>query len=307
MTPPEYNALDQQHIAEAAERGTCTPYEKEYVRKDGTRVPIMCGYTLLEGSQDQYIAFIQDLTALKKSEEAMRQAEKLHTAGRLAASMAHEINNPLAAVTNLIYLASRDASLQGDVRVMLETADRELVRISSIVAQTLRFHKQSTAPVLADVSEIMDSVFSLFSSRININHIIVRREYESRDRLWCYQHELRHAFANLVGNALDATPEGGSLRVRVKTGQRCANSAEPGIMVVIADSGSGIPPAMRMRVFEPFFSTKETTGTGLGLWATENIVRKHRGRIAFRTASGVVRHGTVFSLFFPLPGVQPQD
>lgn len=307
MTPPEYNALDRQHIAEAAERGSCTPYEKQYVRKDGTRVPIMCGYTLLEGSQDQYIAFIQDLTALKKGEEAMRQAEKLNTAGRFAASMAHEINNPLAAVTNLIYLASRDESVQDSTRTFLETADRELARISRIIAQTLRFHKQSTAPICADVTEIMDSVFPLFASRLHGDRVSLQCEYSTREEMWCFNNELRHAFANLVGNALDAIPNGGRIRVRVRRGHRWDGDPVPGIIVIVADNGSGIPDSMRKRLFEPFFSTKEKTGTGLGLWATENIVRKHRGRIGFRTSRAAGRHGTVFALFFPFDGIRPES
>lgn len=305
MTPPEYNALDQKHIAEAAQRGTCTPYEKEYIRKDGTRVPIMCGYTLLEGSQDQYIAFIQDLTALKRSEEVMRQAEKLNTAGRFAASMAHEINNPLAAVTNLIYLASRDEELQPGTRTLLETADKELARISRIIAQTLRFHRQSTAPIRASVTEIVDSVFPLFASRLHSDRVSLRREYSTTAELWCFNDELRHAFANLVGNALDATPQGGTVRVRVRCGHLWDDDAKPGIIVTIADNGCGIPDSMRERLFEPFYSTKEKTGTGLGLWATENIVQKHHGRITVRSANGAIRHGTVFSLFFPLDGVAP--
>ena len=305
MTPPEYSALDQKHIAEAAERGTCTPYEKEYIRKDGTLVPIMCGYTLLQGSQDQYIAFIQDLTALKRSEEVMRQAEKLNTAGRFAASMAHEINNPLAAVTNLIYLASRDVTLEAGTRAFLETADKELARISRIIAQTLRFHRQSTAPVLAGIANIMDSVFPLFASRLNADRVSLIREYSTTAELWCFNNELRHAFANLVGNALDATPQGGTVRVRVKCGHRWNGEAKPGIVVTIADNGCGIPDSMRGRLFEPFYTTKEKTGTGLGLWATENIVRKHHGHITVRSANSSTRHGTVFSLFFPLDGMQP--
>ncbi len=307
MTPPEYKPLDRRHIEEAAERGTCTPYEKEYVRKDGTRVPIMCGYTLLEGSEDQYIAFIQDLTSIKKSEEALRQAEKLNTAGRFAASMAHEINNPLAAVTNLIYLASRDEALQDGTRALLETADKELARISRIIAQTLRFHKQSTAPIRANVAEIMDSVFPLFASRLNADRVTVRRKYSTQAELWCFNHELRHAFANLVGNALDAIPHGGTLCVRVRSGHGWRGEPKSGIIVTVADNGSGIPDSMRAHLFEPFFSTKEKTGTGLGLWATENIVRKHRGRIAFRTASSPARHGTVFSLFFPFDEIRPES
>ena len=305
MTPPEYGPLDKQHIAEAAVRGSCTPYEKEYLRKDGSRVPIMCGYTLLEGSQDQYIAFIQDLTALKKSEEALRKAEKLHTASRFAASMAHEINNPLAAVTNLVYLAQQDPHIMPDTRDLLETADKELARVSRVVAQTLRFHKQLTAPAFSSIIEIMESVFPLFASRIT-HDVSVEREYAECEMIWCFNNELRHAFANLVGNALDSIPYGGRIRIRVRPGYRWSDVPERGIIVVIADTGHGIPKAMRNRLFEPFVTTKESTGTGLGLWATESILRKHRGSISYRSASGPVRSGTVFSLFLPLDGISQQ-
>jgi len=305
MTPSEFAALDQAHIAEAAERGSCTPYEKEYVRKDGTRVPIMCGYTLLEGSHDQYIAFIQDLTALKKSEEALRQAEKLHTASRFAASMAHEINNPLAAVTNLVYLALTDRNIDSQTRNLLQTADKELARVSRVVTQTLRFHKQLTAPVLADLSEIMDSVFPLFSSRLHQEHVTIVREFGTGHTLLCFHNDLRHAFANLVGNALDALYHGGRIRIRIRRGYLWSPTPQPGIIVTVADTGHGIPPAMHKRLFEPFLTTKEETGTGLGLWATQNIVHKHRGIVSVRTDTQPDRHGTTFRLFFPLDGIEP--
>lgn len=303
MTPAEYAALDQAHIAEAAERGSCTPYEKEYVRKDGSRVPIMCGYTLLEGSEDQYIAFVQDLTALRKSEEALRQAEKLATASRFAASMAHEINNPLAAVTNLIYLALSDGTLNSETRELLESADQELARVSRVVTQTLRFHKQLTGPIRADLTEIMESVFPLFTSRMVHQDVTILREFEPGLWLSCFHNDLRHAFANLIGNALDASSRGGRIRVRIRKGWRWCESFQPGIIVTIADNGHGIPPDMRKRLFEPFLTTKEETGTGLGLWATQSIVRKHHGHILVRTATDARRHGTVFRIFFPGEGI----
>jgi len=308
MTPPEYRQIDQAHIAEAAERGSCTPYEKEYVRKDGTRVPIMCGYALLEGSQDDYIAFIQDMSALKQSEQAVLQAEKLNTAGRFAASMSHEINNPLAAVINLVYLASRDEKLDASTRTLLSEADRELTRVSRVVTQTLRFHKQSTFAARADVVEILESVFPLFASRLRAGNMTLSRSYEKVPLLLCYQHELRHAFANLAGNAFDAMQShGGTLRVRLRQGHRWKNDPVAGIYVTFADTGTGIAPAMRERMFEPFVTTKEQTGTGLGLWATKNIVGKHHGHIRFRTATGAKRRGTVFRIFLPLDGIPPED
>uniref|UniRef100_A0A7V4XRM0 histidine kinase n=1 Tax=Acidobacterium capsulatum TaxID=33075 RepID=A0A7V4XRM0_9BACT len=304
MTPPEYRQVDEAHIAEAAERGSCTPYEKEYVRKDGTRVPIMCGYALLEDSQDNYIAFIQDLSALKQSEQAVLQAEKLNTAGRFAASMAHEINNPLAAVINLAYLASHDEKLDASTRTLLREADHELARVARVVTQTLRFHKQSTFAGMADVKEILESVFPLFASQLRARHITLHRAYREVPKLLCYQHELRHAFANLAGNALDAMQtKGGALRVRLRQGHRWGGDNVGGIVVTIADTGTGIAPVMRDRMFEPFVTTKEQIGTGLGLWATKNIVGKHHGHIRFRTAIGAKRHGTVFRIFLPLNGI----
>ncbi|WP_162601268.1 PAS domain-containing protein [Occallatibacter savannae] len=303
MTPAEYGPLDQAHIAEAAARGSCTPYEKEYIRKDGSRVPIMCGYTLLEGSSDQYIAFIQDLTALRKSEEALRQAEKLATASRFAASMAHEINNPLGAVTNLIYLALSNGSLDPQTREFLESADKELSRVSRVVTQTLRFHKQLTAPLRADLAEIMESMIPLFASRLHQQHATIIREFKPGSPLLCFHNDLRHAFANLVGNALDALRSEGRIRLRIRRGCSWGETLRPGIIVTVADNGHGIPDAMQKRLFEPFFTTKEETGTGLGLWATQSIVRKHHGRISVRTSTDAQRHGTVFRIFFPQDGI----
>ena len=181
----------------------------------------------------------------------------------------------------------------------------DISRISRVVAQTLRFHKQLTAPKLVDICEVVESVFPLFSSRLNIDQVSIEREYLANEKIWCFSDDLRHAFANLVGNSLDSIPHDGCIRVRVRIGHRWAEGCERGILVVVADTGHGISQAMRMRLFEPFVTTKEATGTGLGLWATENIVRKHRGRIVCRTSSEPGRSGTVFSIFLPFGGVRP--
>ena len=149
----------------------------------------------------------------------------------------------------------------------------------------------------------MDSVFPLFASRLSADRVALQKEYRPGTSLWCFSNELRHAFANLVGNALDATAEGGRIRVRVRAGHRWNGSPEAGVVVVVADTGHGISDGMRNRLFEPFVTTKESTCTGLGLWATEGIVRKHRGRILIRTKTGPTASGTVFSLFFPFDGV----
>jgi PAS domain S-box-containing protein len=422
MTPPEYAELDAEHIAEAAVKGSCTPYEKEYIRKDGSRVPILCGYALLEGSQDEYIGFVLDLTRQREAEaelrereerfrllaeglpeliwisdsvgslvylngrfleycgipaeemagfnwqailhpeeiervneawfhsvrtgepylielrmrchdgsfrhflaralpllnaeggverwvgscadihdqklaeEALRRAEKLAATGRLAASIAHEINNPLSAVTYSLYLALQDTSLTPEVRSLLQTADEELARVSHITTQTLRFHRQSKAAALADLSEIMQSVLTLFRRRFAARQIEIVSECATGARIWCLEDELRQVFANLVSNSLDATPDGGRVRIRVR---RASVEGREGVRVTVADTGCGIPRENRQRIFEPFFSTKDATGIGLGLWVSEGIIRKHAGRVSLRSGTGQDRHGTVFSLFFP--------
>jgi hypothetical protein len=429
MTPKEYAELDQAHIEEAAQRGSCTPYEKEYIRKDGTRVPIFCGYALLEGSRDQYIGFVRDMSAEKRAETALREreqryrilaeslpqfvwerdaegkyiycnqrlldyvgssidwldgevyelvhpddqkktrerwhhsistgevylneyrlrrhdgtyryfltraspirdkdgqierwlgctidihdqkiaeegvrrSEKLAAMGRLAATMAHEINNPLTAVTNSIYLALQDPSLTHETRHFLTIADQELARAVQVATQTLRFHKQSSAPARVNVTDIMDSVLALYGPRFRSASIVLEREYLDRGELYCFSDELRQVFANVISNSVDAMPRGGRLRVRARNGKSLNSAGALGIKVLVADTGDGIPQHLHRSIFEPFVTTKESTGTGLGLWVSEGIVKKHNGRIAMRSNVHPERHGTAVSMFFPFDGLQ---
>ena len=425
MTPPEYAGLDAAHIQEAGERGSCTAYEKEYIRKDGTRVPILCGYALLEGSRDEYLGFVLDLSQQKQverelrereerfrvladslpqliwmtnelgentycnqryfdylgvteaqrtsiqwlelvhpddlaptleiwnrsvetgepylnefrlrrkdgmfryflaravpirnddgqivrwigsltdthdqklAEDGLRNSEKLATAGRLAASIAHEINNPLEAVTNSLYLALQDTSLNADTREYLQLAEQELKRVAHITTQTLRFHKQSNSPAPTDLCDVVDSVLALFGGRLASKDIRVSAECERGAVATCFSGEIRQVIANLVGNALDAMPQGGVLRIRVKNSRSWSQQRPHGVKIIVADSGHGIPPAVLERMFEPFVSTKEATGVGLGLWVSDGIVRKHAGAIRVRSRVKAQPSGTVFAVFIP--------
>ena len=431
MTPPEWQEADRVHIAEARERGSCTPYEKEYFRKDGSRVPILCGFARLSGEAPEAIGFVMDLTVQKQAEkalrdrerrfrelantlpalvwvseadgsvsyisrsfevyagvgveeiqgeggfrlihaedrvraqeqwqrsiethapfamearlrrhdgiyrcflvqavpvvsehaqverwvgtatdvhdqkiaeEAVRRTEKLAAAGRLAASMAHEINNPLAAVTNTLYLALTDPDLSEVTRGYLGQAEQELARVAAVTTQTLRFHQQSAAPAEVELGELMDSAYTLFQKRFRSRGIALRTEYSCKDRLFCRGDELRQVFANLLSNALDATPDGGLVRIRIREA-RDADGAR-GIRVSVADTGHGIPKELHRRIFEPFVSTKDATGTGLGLWVTLGIVQRHKGKIVMRSrvkSDCAARGGTIFSLFFPTDGMR---
>jgi len=244
-----------------------------------------------------------ETTQRRKSEDALRKTEKLAAAGRLAASIAHEINNPLEAVTNLLYLLHNHPSLDAEARQYAEMAQSELSRVSEITQQTLRFYRQSTQPAPGNLAEIVDSVLLLHNARIHGANVEVLREYTPGAELRAFGGELRQLFANLIGNAVDAMPRGGRLRVRVRPARAWfGNHGVAGVRVTIADTGAGMPEEIRRRIFEPFFTTKEATGTGLGLWVSEEIVLKHAGALHVRSKT-TPPSGTVFTIFFPYDGI----
>ena len=206
-----------------------------------------------------------DITERKQTEHLLRTAEKLAAVGRLAASMAHEINNPLESVTNLLYLA-RTTEDAAQYREYLDQADRELRRVSAITNQTLRFHKQSTRPVPVRAEELLESVLTIYSGRLTNGHVRVEERLRAAEI---------------------ADPHTG----------------RPGLRLTVADTGSGMSPATLARMWEPFFTTKEIGGTGLGLWISRDIASRHAGRLRVRssaTEGNNRRHGTVFTLWLPL-------
>jgi PAS domain S-box-containing protein len=244
---------------------------------------------------------VLDASDRKRSEEALRKTEKLAATGRLAASIAHEINNPLEAITNLLYLLSNHAELAEPALSYVVMAEYEVRRIAEITQQTLRFYRQSTLPARANLSELLDSVLSLHHGRLRNLGITVERKYDPATDIYCFAGELRQVFANLVGNAIDAMSAGGRLAVRARRSRDWSNPQRTGIRFQIADTGSGMKPGVREHIFEPFFTTKEATGTGLGLWVSSEIVAKHKGKIRVRSRSAALGgpSGTIFELFFP--------
>ncbi len=247
---------------------------------------------------------VLDATDRKRSEEALRKTEKLAATGRLAASIAHEINNPLEAITNLLYLMSNHAGLEEPALGWVRMAEHEVKRVAEITQQTLRFYRQSTQAARARLSELVDSVLSLHQVRLQHRGIRVEKGYDAEIDLYCFAGEIRQVFANLVGNAIDSMPDGGRLIVRAR---RCPDPRDParqGIRFTVADTGCGIAPEARKHIFEAFFTTKEVTGTGLGLWVSSEIIAKHAGTIRVRSRQSRAdvaggKSGTVFSLFVP--------
>jgi signal transduction histidine kinase/HAMP domain-containing protein len=244
---------------------------------------------------------VLDTSERKRNEEALRKTEKLAATGRLAASISHEINNPLEAITNLLFLLRNFCQLEDPALNYVIMAEHEARRISEITQQTLRFYRQPTQPARANVSELLDSVLSLYQGRLKSLNIQVERKFDPNIDLFCFAGELRQVFANLLGNAIDASSDGGRLLVRSRPSRNWKDPEQPGVRFVMADTGAGMEPAVLERIFEAFFTTKSVTGTGLGLWVSQEIVVKHGGliHVRSRTAAPGTPSGTVFQIFIP--------
>ena len=254
-----------------------------------------------DGSIQAITAASLEITAQKKAELALLESEKLAAVGRLAASIAHEINNPLEAVTNLLYLAEHSSTLD-EARQYIRTAEVELRRASAITTQTLRFHKQASDPLEISVADLVGSVLSVFQGRILNAGVSVTHDIQSDKCIRCFEGEIRQVLSNLISNALDAMPSGGRLIVRAREATDW-NSGEPGILITLADTGSGMSPQIQAKLFNAFFTTKGITGTGLGLWVSRQIIDRHRGHLHLRSSQNPAHHGTVFTLFLPYDAV----
>lgn len=250
-----------------------------------------------EGSIGGVILFSEIITERKRAEQSLRQAEKLAAAGRLAASVAHEINNPLEAVTNLLYLAR--TAPNHNAQTYLDQADAELQRITHIAQQTLGFYRDTGRPKLVNVADIADDVLHLYEAKLNSRRIVVDRRLAPAAMTFLAG-ELRQVLSNTVANAIDAMPRGGRLVMKVAERRYDNRHGRAGVRIIVADTGCGIQPSDRQKVFEPFWTTKEDVGTGLGLWVTRSLVSKSGGAIRLRSRATPGCSGTVVSIFFPV-------
>jgi signal transduction histidine kinase len=251
-----------------------------------------------DGSVSGIIVLGVDVTDARRSEQILLQSEKLNAVGRLASSIAHEINNPLAAVMNLIYLA-QSAAVNPEAKQYLTTAEIELRRVSAIANQTLQFHRQSTNPGPVTAASLIDATLPLYQGRISNARVKVERRDRARRPVTCLDGEIRQVLSNLIGNAIDAMSEKErrlSIRSRESTDWRTGRS---GVTLTIADTGSGMSADTISHIFEPFFTTKGSKGTGLGLWISREIIDRHRGWLKVKSRQAAHYSGTVFTLFLP--------
>ena len=296
--------VDQPRVLAEINRAvsTKTKFELEHrvLRADGS-----LGWTLSRaiptldeaGELVHWVGAARDVTDRKSAEEALLQTEKLAAVGRLASSIAHEINNPLESVTNLLYLA-RTAAEPAVLDDYLEGAERELRRVSAITNQTLRFHKQTTNPSLVNSSQLFQETLQLYQGRLLNSTIAVETRERAIRSAVCFEGEIRQVLSNLIANAIYATPSDGRLILRSREARNWKTGAE-GLALTVADTGTGMPPQVREKIFDAFFSTKGIGGTGLGLWVSKELVERHGGTLTLRSSTSTGLHGTVFVLFLP--------
>ncbi len=269
--------------------------------RDGREIIVACRKTI-DHDSDGVLEVGRDITAQIRAEEALRESEKLAAMGRVAGIIAHEINNPLAAITNLFFLLRAHPSLDEDAQRLAAMAEQELQRVSHITRQTLSFYREAKRPISILIQELIDDVLAL-QERELINHrIVLRKKYDSSIPILGFPVELRQVFMNLIANAVQAMQEGGELRMHVREATDWTTQAR-GMAVSITDTGSGIRPEDAKQLFQPFFSTKSTKGTGLGLWISKGILQKYDGRISCRSFFHRKGCFTCFHVFIPVNGI----
>jgi len=313
--PPQYHRValdefvsriyqeDRERVVQTVQTALATgdSYETEFrvVWPDRSIHWLSARGAVLRDEQDQpkkVIGIALEVTERRQTEHALRESEKLAATGRMAATIAHEINNPLEAVVNLVYLAKNDPNLSSATREYLANADLELGRVGHMVRQTLGFYRENAGPKWIDAGEMVQQIAELYRNKI------LRKEAQVDIRadnceIFAVEGELRQVISNLISNAIDAVAMNGRIRIRVR---RLSRNGANLVRIVVADNGHGIAPENRARLFQPFFTTKASVGTGLGLWVSKGIIEKHHGRILLRTSTDPWRSGTVFCVDFPV-------
>jgi len=294
---------DETRILAKLQRGErIEHFETVRLRKNGELVDVSLTVSPVRDDNGRVIGaakIARDITERRKAEQALRTSEKLASAGRMAATMAHEINNPLESVVNLLYLACSDAALTPQTRAYLTAADEELARVSHITKQTLGFYRESTAPLPTRISELFESLLLVYGPRIRNKKINLQIDADREIEAPAVRGELRQVLANVLQNSIEAVEAGGRIGVRIAPRHRWRDRAA-GVQITVADNGSGIDPADKGKIFEPFFTTKKDFGTGLGLWVSKGIMDRHGGDIRVRSRVHPAKSWTVISIFLPL-------
>jgi PAS domain S-box-containing protein len=238
----------------------------------------------------------RDISDRKRMERMLMQSEKLAATGRMAAAIAHEINNPLESVMNLVFLARQHSAASGKVHEYLLAAEEELERVSHIARQTLGYYKDTGLPREIYLHDVIENVLTVYNSRLTSTGIAVDLQFNDLQKLVASKGEMLQIFSNVIANAIDAMRQGGSLKI--STRQLISTSGD-GIQIVIRDNGTGIKQEHLEKIFEPFFTTKGDLGTGIGLWVARQLVEKRGGQISVASGTEQGNSGTSITIFIP--------
>jgi PAS domain S-box-containing protein len=303
LFPPELQDEESRTLQTIAAGRGIAHQELQQITKAGRRIEVSRTISPIKNSAGVVIGvstIARDITEQKHMAEKLRTTEKLAATGRLAATIAHEINNPLESVTNLLYLARKNASGSGKLEQYLKLADEELDRVAHLAKQTLGFYRDTEAPLSFDAASAIRDVLSMYSRRAMGRNIVIATDFGLDVQAFGFAGEFRQVLSNLIGNALDAMSEnGGRLLVRARKGREWKDG-QLKLRISVADTGCGIPQENRSKIFDAFFTTKSHFGTGLGLWLSLGIVEKHGGSMRLRSSIAAGRSGTVVSLSWPL-------
>lgn len=300
IIPEELHSEEQEILSKLRAGQRIDHYETVRLRKNGERVDVSITISPMKDATGTVIGaskVLRDISERKRMEQLLLQAEKIAATGKMAATVAHEINNPLEAVLNLVYLARLNASDPDRVRAFLNTAEAELARVSFIARQALGYYREHAAEQRVSLAELVEDALKIYEPKLKNAGIGVQPKVASRRPIVLRKGEMTQVISNLITNAIYAMPSGGTLRTTVED---ATDSGRDGVILAVEDDGIGIPSENLERIFEPFFTTRSATGTGIGLWVTKQFIEGHDGTIEVQSNTGPASHGTRMSLFLPI-------
>ncbi|HEY6447197.1 MAG TPA: ATP-binding protein [Acidobacteriaceae bacterium] len=302
LIPEELRSEEEQILVKLRAGERIDHYETVRMKKNGERVEVSITISPIRDSAGRVTGaskVARDISERRRLERVLIQSEKLSATGRMAATMAHEINNPLESLMNLIFLARESCDAQSRAHHYLMTAEQELERVSHLARQTLGYYRDTSAPTEVTLHELLRNVLTVYNSRLLATGITVDARFNDRQKIVASKGEMLQVFSNLVANAIDAMSAGGTLKVST-------SPAMDGLEVIIADTGTGIRPEYQARIFEPFFTTKGELGTGIGLWFARQLIESRGGRISVTSSVEPKNSGTAFTIFIPFAMPAPR-
>lgn len=309
LIPPELHFEEPRILSRLRAGERIEHYETRRLRKNGEVFYASLTVSPVRDSQGRVVGaskIVRDISDRKAAEAALLQREKFAVAGRLAATLAHEVNNPLESITNLAYLLSRHPSLDDEARGYANLLLQEVQRAGEITRQTLSYYRESRSTTDVSVIETIEHTLRWKSKKLESKRVTVEKQFETDRWVKGYAGELRQVFENLIENAIEAVGHGGHIRVRARL-QGTRGSERECMIISVCDDGPGIPPRVKPRIFDPFFTTKLQTGNGLGLWVTREVIRRHGGTIRVRSSEDRGRHGSVFTIQLPVSATAPRQ